>query len=341
MLETIAGDVPLAAAPRPARLRDPATGEPLDQALVAWLPGPASFTGEDQAELHIHGGLATRAAVLRAWRHLPDCRPAEAGEFTRRAFLNGRMDLSRVEGLADLIDAETEAQRRQALLQLEGAPRQRRRGLARGVLRRWRCWRRASTSPTRGMCRQASRPTSLRRLQALCGGDRRRACATRSGERSARRLDGGAGGCAQCGQVDARSTPSPGGMSPSCLRLPARPGTPSRFAAISAACRSRSSTRRDCVRATISSSARASRGREARARDADLVLWLSRRATASAVPPGRRLLRDRNQGRFGSARETIATSRCLPPNGDGIPELASSCRGARRRRFWQRVQTHC
>lgn len=120
VLETLGSSVP---APRQAAvriLRDPGTGEPLDQALVLWMPGPRSFTGEDQAELHIHGGLATRAAVLKALGALPHCRPAEAGEFTRRAFLNGRMDLSQVEGLADVIDAETEAQRRQAMLQLEG-----------------------------------------------------------------------------------------------------------------------------------------------------------------------------------------------------------------------------
>ena len=145
------------ACPMPRRavvrtLRDPATGEPLDQALVLWMPGPQSFTGEDQAELHIHGGLATRAAVLRALGSVENCRPAEAGEFTRRAFLNGRMDLSQVEGLADLIDAETEAQRRQAMRQLGGPARQCRRGLARGgpagagpaggeprLLRRGRC----------------------------------------------------------------------------------------------------------------------------------------------------------------------------------------------------------
>jgi tRNA modification GTPase len=101
-------------------LKHPTTGEPLDQALVLWMPGPGSFTGEDQAELQIHGGLATRAAVLRALGAIDNCRPAEAGEFTRRAFLNGRMDLAQVEGLADIIDAETEAQRRQAMLQLGG-----------------------------------------------------------------------------------------------------------------------------------------------------------------------------------------------------------------------------
>lgn len=119
ILETIAGGLP---APRRLALRMLRDGEgaALDEALVAWMPGPENFTGEDQAELHIHGGLATRAAVLKALGSLPDCRPAEAGEFTRRAFVNGRMDLSRVEGLADLIDAETEAQRRQALSQLEG-----------------------------------------------------------------------------------------------------------------------------------------------------------------------------------------------------------------------------
>ncbi|MXQ11827.1 tRNA uridine-5-carboxymethylaminomethyl(34) synthesis GTPase MnmE [Microvirga makkahensis] len=120
ILNTLGGSVP---EPRRAAvriLREPGSGEPLDQALILWMPGPRSFTGEDQAELHIHGGLATRAAVLKVLGTIPDCRPAEAGEFTRRAFLNGRMDLSQVEGLADVIDAETEAQRRQAMLQLEG-----------------------------------------------------------------------------------------------------------------------------------------------------------------------------------------------------------------------------
>ena len=121
ILENLAGGLPK---PRRLVLRhltEPGSAAVLDQALVAWMPGPSSFTGEDQAELHIHGGAAVRGAVLRALAALEGCRPAEPGEFTRRAFLNGRMDLSRVEGLADLIDAETEAQRRQALRQLEGA----------------------------------------------------------------------------------------------------------------------------------------------------------------------------------------------------------------------------
>lgn len=102
-------------------LREPVTGELLDHALVAWLPGPGTATGEDMVELHLHGGPAVRAAVLRSLGNLPGLVPAEPGAFTRRAFLNGRMDLTAVEGLADLIDAETEAQRRQAVRQLDGA----------------------------------------------------------------------------------------------------------------------------------------------------------------------------------------------------------------------------
>lgn len=101
-------------------LRDPGSGEILDRALVAWLPGPATYTGEDMAELHLHGGLAVRAGVIRALAAFPGCRAAEPGAFTRRAVLNGRLDLTEAEGIGDLIDAETEAQRRQALRQLDG-----------------------------------------------------------------------------------------------------------------------------------------------------------------------------------------------------------------------------
>ncbi|MFO1097549.1 MAG: tRNA uridine-5-carboxymethylaminomethyl(34) synthesis GTPase MnmE [Xanthobacteraceae bacterium] len=103
-----------------ARVRDPGNGEIIDDALALWFPGPKSVTGEDVAELHVHGGRAVVAAVLAALGRLPRCRPAEAGEFTRRAFDNGKLDLTRVEGLADLIAADAEAQRRQALRQLRG-----------------------------------------------------------------------------------------------------------------------------------------------------------------------------------------------------------------------------
>jgi tRNA modification GTPase len=96
-------------------------GEALDEALVLWFPGPASFTGEDVAELHVHAGAAVLAALFEALAALPDTRPAEPGEFTRRAFDHGKLDLAEAEGLADLIDAETEGQRRQALRQMRGA----------------------------------------------------------------------------------------------------------------------------------------------------------------------------------------------------------------------------
>jgi tRNA modification GTPase len=119
MLRALAGDLP---APRRAslrRLRD-ASGEVLDEALVLWFPGPGSYTGEDAAELHLHGGRAVLEGVSAALV-AGGARPAEPGEFTRRAFLNNRMDLTAAEGIADLIAAETAAQRRQALRQAGGA----------------------------------------------------------------------------------------------------------------------------------------------------------------------------------------------------------------------------
>jgi tRNA modification GTPase len=94
--------------------------EPVDDALVLWFPGPRSETGEDTAEFQLHGGYAVVAAVLSALATVEGLRPAGPGEFTRRAFENGKLDLTRVEGLADLIEAETEAQRRQAFQQLNG-----------------------------------------------------------------------------------------------------------------------------------------------------------------------------------------------------------------------------
>jgi tRNA modification GTPase len=101
-------------------MRHPQTGDAIDEGLVLWFPAPASFTGEDVLELQVHGGRAVMAALLEALSGLPGLRPAEPGEFTRRAFFNERLDLTAAEGLADLIDAETRAQARQALRQLEG-----------------------------------------------------------------------------------------------------------------------------------------------------------------------------------------------------------------------------
>ena len=119
-LKALAGKLPEPRKAGLARVRDPHSGEVIDEALALWFPGPNSETGEDMAELQLHGGRAVVAAVFGVLGRIEGLRPAEAGEFTRRAFENGRLDLTAVEGLADLIGAETEAQRRQAYRQLKG-----------------------------------------------------------------------------------------------------------------------------------------------------------------------------------------------------------------------------
>jgi tRNA modification GTPase len=119
LLRGLCGRLPAARRATLRRLRD-AAGAELDRALVLWLPGPASYTGEDAAELHLHGGRAVVEGVADALVAL-GARPAEAGEFTRRAFLNDRMDLVEAEAVGDLVAAETSAQRRQALRQMDGA----------------------------------------------------------------------------------------------------------------------------------------------------------------------------------------------------------------------------
>ena len=119
-LEKLIGRLPEPRKAALARVRDPASGEVIDEALALWFPAPRSETGEDVAELQLHGGRAVIAGVLDALGRIEGCRPAEAGEFTRRAFENGRLDLTAVEGLADLIAAETQAQRRLAFRQLKG-----------------------------------------------------------------------------------------------------------------------------------------------------------------------------------------------------------------------------
>lgn len=119
VLARLAGPPP---EPRRASLRtlSDVAGSVIDQALVIWMPGPASFTGEDSAELHIHGGLAVLESLQTALAEL-GLRPAAAGEFTRRAFVNGKMDLLQAEAVADLVDAETQSQKDQALSQMRGA----------------------------------------------------------------------------------------------------------------------------------------------------------------------------------------------------------------------------
>jgi tRNA modification GTPase len=118
-LQALVGDPPPERRAALRRVRD-AGGATIDQALVLWFPGPNSETGEDVAEFHLHGGRAIIEATLEALSHVPGLRAAEPGEFTRRAVENGKLDLTRAEALADLIDAETPAQRKQALSQYQG-----------------------------------------------------------------------------------------------------------------------------------------------------------------------------------------------------------------------------
>ena len=116
----LAGSVPEARRAAVREVRHPSTGEPLDEVLLLRFDAPASSTGEDVVELHCHGGRAVVEAVTSALEAVPGVRVAEPGEFTRRAFANGRIDLTEAEGLADLIEAETESQRRAALMMAEG-----------------------------------------------------------------------------------------------------------------------------------------------------------------------------------------------------------------------------
>jgi len=120
-LETFGVKLPEPRRAARAQLIDPDSRETLDDALALWFPGPRSETGEDTVELHLHGGRAVLAKVFAVLGALPGFRPAEAGEFTKRAVLNGKMDLANAEGLGDLVSAETEAQRRQAMNQYQGA----------------------------------------------------------------------------------------------------------------------------------------------------------------------------------------------------------------------------
>jgi hypothetical protein len=119
VLSSLAGKTPMPRMATRALLRYVAS-QPIDDAVVLWFPGPASATGEDVAEFHIHGGRAVLAALYAALSAFENVRVAEPGEFTRRAFENGKLDLTEAEGLDDLIHADTDRQRRQALRQLKG-----------------------------------------------------------------------------------------------------------------------------------------------------------------------------------------------------------------------------
>jgi tRNA modification GTPase len=118
-LKKLAGKIPTPRVATRASLRN-ASDQGIDDSIVLWFPGPASATGEDVAEFHIHGGRAVLASLFAALAGIENLRAAEPGEFTRRAFENGKLDLTEAEGLDDLIHADTDRQRRQALRQLKG-----------------------------------------------------------------------------------------------------------------------------------------------------------------------------------------------------------------------------
>ncbi len=120
VLQKLGGSLPQARQASARPLHD-GNGDVLDFALVLWLPGPATVTGEDMAEFHLHGGRAVVSAVEAELAWIEGVRRAEPGEFTRRAFANGRIDLAESEGLADLLEAETELQRRAAMAMAGGA----------------------------------------------------------------------------------------------------------------------------------------------------------------------------------------------------------------------------
>lgn len=120
-LKTLAGVEPVVRQATQVVLRDPAGGEEIDRGIALFFAAPASYTGEDVVELQVHGGRAVVQRLLALLNTQPGLRPAEAGEFTRRAFEHGKLDLTQAEAVADLVAADTEAQRRQALRQLDGA----------------------------------------------------------------------------------------------------------------------------------------------------------------------------------------------------------------------------
>ena len=120
LLVEIAGTLPKPRLASVRHLRDPASRDVIDQAVVLWLPGPRSATGEDVAEYHVHGSIAAIDALFGIFRRYDGVRLAEAGEFSRRAFMNDRMDLVEAEGLSDLLQAKTEAQRRMAMHHMLG-----------------------------------------------------------------------------------------------------------------------------------------------------------------------------------------------------------------------------
>ena len=228
IIMSVAGRLPEPRAATLATLKDPATGEAIDRGLALYFPAPRSFTGEDCGELHVHGGRAVRGALIQTIGALPGARLAEPGEFTRRALLNGKLDLAEVEGLSDLIEAETEWQRRQALRQMQGSLSRAAAGWRAALLEAAALVEAEIDFSDEGDVPQAlsrrvaalMRPV-LRSLEAeLADGRRRRAHPRRHNDRYRR--------AAERRQIDADECARPARGRASCRRSPARRATPSR-----------------------------------------------------------------------------------------------------------------
>ena len=158
-------------------LRD-GSGQPIDDAVVLWFPGPASATGEDVAEFHVHGGRAVLAALFAALSAIRRRARAEPGEFTRRAFENGKLDLTEAEGLDDLIHADTDRQRRQALRQLKGLLGERARDWRAQIIEASALIEAGIDFSDEGDVPAELIAPALAKIKALLGRNRRSACGT-------------------------------------------------------------------------------------------------------------------------------------------------------------------
>ena len=293
-LETICRRVPAARTASLRTLRD-ADGQAIDRGLVLWFPGPASATGEDCAEFHVHGGRAIVEALVHAFARLPGCRPAGPGEFTRRALENGRIDLTQAEAVADLVDAATDAQRIQALRQEGGALRR--------AVARWRTLLVEILAQLGALLDFAdesdvgedhARNAALAALAEISGS---LSTALRDAKRGERLREGflvvlaGAPNAGKSSLVNALAgrdiaivTPHAGTTRDVVTVDVAIEGLPIRLADTAG------------LRATIDpvEAIGIARARE-QAEDADLTLWLSPNGFAGSMPPGGRILKVRTQ----------------------------------------------
>ena len=265
-------------------IRHPRTGEALDKAVVLWFEAPSSETGEDVAEFQVHGSRAVIRAVLAALGEIGGCRLAEPGEFARRAFENGKLDLAEVEGLADLVEAETEAQRRQALAQAGGALSKLYEGWRTRLIEIAALTEAAIDFSDEGDVSAASFAEARERAVGVWHRRSRRISTTGTAARSCETDIGSLCSGRRMPANRACSTLLPGVMRRSSRRRPARRATSSRCGSISAGLPVIVSDTAGIREATSVVEQEGIRRSLAAARDADLVLWLSETGEANQPP---------------------------------------------------------